>query len=222
MRRVTRRGGAVIVGLLGALLVGGVSQAFLWRGDFAALADVTNSQFTWALLTFGVAWAFADGRVGAGVAAGALTGLCLITSYYALQWVAEGRHSAVAQFSKSGGEAWTVAAVCAGALMGLFGGLASLRSRERPRAKALGITTPAVIVGLGSTTWALVNREYLDLSRLVPAVFLVVAAALFVVAVRSCGPRASGYALAVSVGTGAAAIAGLLVLETNGWLYLTF
>lgn len=221
---MTRRGGAAILGLLGAFLVGGVSQAFLWRSDFEALANVTNSQFTWVLLTFCVAWACADGRVGPGVAAGSLTGLGLITSYYALQWVADGRHSALAQFSKTGGVAWTFAAVGGGAMMGLFGGLASIKTRERPRMKALGITTPAVIVGLGPVTWILVNSEYLDVSRLLPAVavFVLVGATLFLAAVRMCGPMASIQALAVSVGTGAAALAGLLILETNGWLYLTF
>ena len=221
---MTRRGGAAALGLLGAFLVGGVSQAFLRRSDFDALASVTNSQFMWVLLTFGVAWAFADGRVGAGVAAGSLTGLCLITNYYAVQWVADGRHSAVAQFSKTGGVAWTFAAICGGALMGLFGGLASMKTRERSRMKALGITTAAVIIGLGPTVWVLVNTDSLDISRLVPAVavFTLLGATLLLVAIRTCGPTASIQALAVSVGTGAAALAGLLILETNGWLYLTF
>lgn len=221
---MTRRGGAAALGLLGALLIGGASQAFLWRSGLGAVADVTNSQFMWVLLTFGAAWAYADGRVAPGVAAGSLTGLALIASYYAFQWVADGRHSALAQFSKTGGVAWTLAAVGGGALMGVFGGLASLQARERPRMKAQGITTPAVIVGVGPAAWILVNNEHLDVSRLAPAVtvFLLVGAALFLVAVRTCGPAASLQALAVSVGLGAAALAGLLVLETTGWLYLTF
>jgi hypothetical protein len=212
------------VGLLGAFLIGGVSQAFLWRSTFEALTNVTNSQFAWVLLTFGVAWAFAEGRVRAGVAAGSMTGLGLITSYYAMQWVADGRHSALAQFSKTGGVAWTVAAVGGGALMGFFGGLASMKARERPRMKALGITTPAVIVGLGPATWILVNSAYLDVSRALPAVavFVLVGASLVLVAARTCGLTASSQAVAIAVGTGAVALAGLLILETNGWLYPTF
>lgn len=212
------------MGFLGALLVGGVSQAFLWRSAFAPVADVTNSQFTWVLLTFGVAWAYAGGRVGAGVVAGSLTGLGLITSYYAFQWVADGRHSALAQFSKTGGVAWALAAVVGGAVMGFFGGLASVQPRARARTKALGITTPAVIVGLGPTAWLLVNTDHLDVSRLLPAVtvFVLAGATLFLVAVLTCGPSASVQALAFSVGAGAAALAGLLVLENTGWLYLTF
>jgi hypothetical protein len=212
------------LGLLGAVLVGGVSQAFLWRSGFAALAPVTNSQFAWVLLTFVVAWACAGGRVGPGVAAGSLTGLGLITSYYAVQWAADGRHSALAQFSKTGGVAWTLAAIGGGALMGVFGGLASMEPRERPRMKALGITTPAVIMGLGPATWLLVNSDYLDVSGKLAAVavFGLVGASLFAVAIRLCGATASLQALAVSAGTGAAALAGLLVLETGGWLYVTF
>jgi hypothetical protein len=212
------------VGLLGAFLIGGVSQAFLWRSTFEALTYVTNSQFSWVLLTFGVAWAFAEGRVRAGVAAGSLTGLGLIISYYAMQWVADGRHSALAQFSKTGGVAWTVAAVGGGALMGLFGGLASMKARERPRMKALGITTPAVIVGVGPATWILVNSAYLDVSRSLPAVavFVLVGASLVLVAARTCGRTASIQAVAIAVGISTVALAGLLILETNGWLYLTF
>lgn len=212
------------MGLLGAFLIGGVSQAFLWRSTFEALTTVTNSQFSWVMLTFGVAWAFAEGRVRAGVAAGSLTGLGLIISYYAMQWVADGRHSALAQFSKTGGVAWTVAAVGGGALMGLFGGLASMKARERPRMKALGITTPAVIVGVGPATWFLVNSAYLDVSSALPAVavFVLVGASLVLVAARTCGRTASIQAVAIAVGTGAVALAGLLILETNGWLYLTF
>jgi hypothetical protein len=212
------------VGLLGAFLIGGVSQAFLWRSTFEALTYVINSQFSWVMLTFGVAWAFAEGRVRAGVAAGSLTGLGLIISYYAMQWVADGRHSALAQFSKTGGVAWTVAAVGGGALMGLFGGLASMKARERPRMKALGITTPAVIVGVGPATWFLVNSAYLDVSSALPAVavFVLVGASLVLVAARTCGRTASIQAVAIAVGTGAVALAGLLILETNGWLYLTF
>ncbi|MGZ4467897.1 MAG: hypothetical protein ACXVW2_02815 [Nocardioidaceae bacterium] len=221
---VTRRGGAVVLGLLGALLIGGVSQAFLWRWGLGSLSNVTDSQFTWVLLTFGVAWGWAEGRVGQGAGAGGVTGLALIVSYYAVQWVADGRHSAIAQFSKAGGPAWTLAAIGGGAVMGLFGALASMDGRERPRRKALGVATPALIVGVGPALWILTNDRSLEPSRLMPAaaVFVLVGAVLLLYTVRTCGPVATIQALAVSVGIGVTALVGLLWLQTHGWLYLTF
>ena len=221
---MTRRGGAVVLGLLGALLIGGVSQAFLWRWGLGGLSTVTGSQFMWVLLAFSVAWRWAEGRVDQGVAAGGVTGLALMASYYAMQWVADGRHSALAQFSKTGGVAWTLAAIGGGAVIGLFGALASMNGRERPRLKALGVATPAVIVGVGPALWLLTNGRYLDPARLIPAaaVFVLAAGALLLYAVRTSGPIASMQALAISVGIGAIALVGLLRLQTHGWLYLTF
>ena len=221
---VTRRGGAVAGGLLGALLVGGISQAFLWRWGLEGVWNVADSQFMWVLLAFGVAWGWAEGRVDQGAAAGGVTGLALIASYYAVQWVADGRHSAVAQFSKTGGVAWTLAAIGGGVVIGLFGGLASVNGRERPRLKALGVATPAVIVGVGPALWLLTNGEYLSPSRLVPAagVFVLAGGAMLTYTVRTCGPIASIQALAISVGIGSSALVGLLWLQTHGWLYLTF
>jgi hypothetical protein len=221
---VTRRGGAVALGFLGALLIGGVSQAFLWRWGLGGLSSVTGSQFMWVLLSFGVAWGWAGGRVDQGVAAGGMTGLALIGSYYAMQWVADGRHSALAQFSKASGVEWTLAAIGGGAVIGLFGALAGKDGRERPRLKALGVATPAVIVGVGPALWILTNGDYLSPSRLIPAVglFALAGGALLLYAVRTCGPLASIQALAISGGTGATALVGLLWLQTHGWLYLTF
>lgn len=221
---MTRRWAAATLGLLGALLFGGVSQAFLWRWGLDGLANVTDSQFMWVLLTFGVSWGWARGRLGPGVAAGGMTGLGLIASYYAMQWAADGRHSAVAQYAKTGGVAWTLAAVAGGALMGLFGALAGVDVRERARLKALGIITPAVIVGVGPLLWLGTNGEYLDPSRLSPAaaVFVLASAGLLVLAARTCGFRASFQALALSLLSSATALIGLLMLQTHGWLYLTF
>jgi hypothetical protein len=178
----------------------------------------------WVLLAFSVAWGWAEGRVALGAAAGGMTGLALIASYYAMQWVADGRHSALAQFFKTGGVEWTLAAIGGGAVIGLFGALASMNGRERPRLKALGVATPAVIVGVGPALWILTNGHSLDPSRLIPAaaVFVLAAGALLLYALRTCGPIASIQALAISVGIGAIALAGLLWLQTHGWLYLTF
>lgn len=221
---MTRRRGVVIVGVLGALLIGGVSQAFLWRWGLSGVSNVTDSQFAWVLLSFGIAWGWAEGRVGRGVCAGAATGLALIVSYYLMQAVADGRYSAVTQFSRSDGIVWAVAAVGGGALMGLFGALASLGGQDRPLRKAVGIATPAVIVGAGPVVWIATHGQSLELSRLLSAaaVFLLVGAGLLVYALRTCGPRAFIQALAVSIGISATALAGLLWLQTHGWLYLTF
>jgi hypothetical protein len=210
--------------LLGALLVGGVSQTFLWRWGYEGLASVTGSQFMWMLLTFGVSWVWAGGRLRQGVAAGGLTGLALIASYYAMQWVADGRHSAVAQFAKTGGVAWTLAAVGGGAVMGIFGALAGMEARVQPRLKASGMTTPAVIAAVGPPLWIWATSEYLDAARLLPAVatFVLVSAVLLLVSLRTCGAMACMHALALSTAVGAAALVALLVLQTQGWLYLTF
>ena len=221
---MTRRGWVVVLGVLGALLVGGVSQAFLWRWGLGGLGNLTDSQFMWALFTFGVGWGWAEGRVGQGAFAGGVTGLALIASYYAMQWLADGPHSATAQFSKSGGLTWTLAAMGGGALMGLFGGLASTSRHERPRLKALGLATPAVIVGVGPGLWILTSYRYSEPSRLLPTavVFLLVGVVLLVCAVRMCGPSRAIQALAVSTGIGAVALSGLLWLQVHRWLYLTF
>ena len=220
---MTRRGGAVAWGLLGALLVGGVSQTFLWRWGLGGLSQVTGSQFMWVLLVFGVAWGWAEGRLDHGAAAGGVTGLALIASYYATQWAADGRHAAWAQFSKTGGVEWTLAAVGGGAVIGLFGALASMPGHERPRRKALGVTTPAVIVGGGPALWILANGDHLGPARLTAAVgvFALAGVAMLLYAVRTCGLAASTQALAISIGLGATALGALWWLQTQGWLYLT-
>jgi hypothetical protein len=221
---VTRRTGAAALGLLGALLIGGISQTFLWRWGLGGLTNVTGSQFMWVLLAFGVAWGWAEGRLVHGAAAGGVPGLALIASYYATQWVADGRHSAVAQFTKTGGIAWTLAATGGGAVIGLFGALASMNGRERPTLKALGVATPAVVVGVGPALWILATGDSLRASGLIPVLGVCVLAGgvLLWYAVRTCGPAASIRALPVSVGIGATALAALLWLQTHGWLYLTF
>jgi hypothetical protein len=221
---VTRRGGVVVLGVLGALLIGGVSQAFLWRWGFDGLADVTGSQFMWVLLTFGVAWGWADARLRRGALAGGATGLALIVSYYAMQGVADGSHSALSQFSKSSGVAWAVAAIGGGAVMGLFGALASSSGQDRPRLKALGLATPALIVGVGPALWIVINGSYLEPSRLwtAAAVFVVAGILLLAHAVRTCGANACLQATAVAAAVGATALGGLMWLQLDGLLYLTF
>ena len=221
---MTRRAAVAALGLAGAVLCGGIAQTFLWRWGLDPLSVVLGSQFAWVLLTFGVAWAWARGRVAAGVAAGALTGLALIASYYLTQWLADGRHAAVAQFTKSRGVAWTLGAVAGGAVMGIFGALAGRDADRGPRLKALGIATPAVVVGAGAPLWLLHFAANLDAAELLPAVvvFVVAGAALLVATARSCGLGPGIQGLAVSLGLAAAALVGLMVLQTHGWLYLTF
>ena len=222
--RVTRRTGALLAGLLGALLVGGVSQAFLWRWGLGAVSTVTDSQFLWVLLTFGVAWAWAEGRVGQGALAGGATGLALIVSYYAMQWVADGRHSATAQFTRAAGPAWTLAAVAGGAAMGVLGALAGTSSRHRPRRKAFGIATPALLVAAGPVLWMLAESRYVPLAHVAPAaaVFVLVGAGLLAYAVRTCGRRVCVQATVLATGLSAVGLGGLWWLQTHGWLYLTF
>lgn len=140
-----------------------------------------------------------------------------------MQWVADGRHAALAQFSKTGGVEWTLAASGGGAVIGLFGALASMNGRERPRRKALGVATPAVVVGVGPALWILTSGDHLNPDRLTPAVvvFALAGGAMLLYAARTCGVVASTQALTVSVGLGATALVGLLWLQTHGWLYLT-
>ena len=221
---VTRHGAVLLLGALGALVVGGVSQAFLWRWGLDGLALVSGSQFMWALLTFAVSWAWAEGDLRRGALAGGATGLALVVSYYALQWAADGSHSATSQFLRSHGLAWTLAATGGGAVMGLCGALASLEGGERPRLKAFGIALPAVVVGVGPATWMLTSGHALEPTRLLPAaiVFALVAVLLLAHAVRACGVTASAQAVALAVVLGAVALAGLMALQRDGWLYLTF
>ncbi|MEZ5097756.1 MAG: hypothetical protein R2731_17755 [Nocardioides sp.] len=61
---------------LGAVLVGGVAQTYLWRWGLGGLGDVLGSQFTGLLLIFAVSWAWARGRLAAGAVCGAVTGCC--------------------------------------------------------------------------------------------------------------------------------------------------
>ena len=224
---VIRRWVPAALGLLGALLCGGVSQTFLWRDGHRDLGAVTGSQFMWVLLIFAVSWGWADGRLRPGMAAGAVTGLALMLSYYAMQWVADGAHSAAAQFTKSGGPAWTLAAVGGGAAIGLLGGMAGVAgvpARRPARVKALGIMTPAVIVGLGPLVWNRLGGQYLPASRqlTVVAVFALAGLGLLAATIRTCGWRACLEAGSIALAAGVAALGGLWLLEAHGWLYLTF
>lgn len=107
---------------------------------------------------------------------------------------------------------------------GLFGALAGLDGRDRPRLKALGFATPALIVGGGPPLWIWVNGQSLNVPGLLPAVpvFMIIGAALLVVTARTCGRVPCLHALALSAGFGTVALGGLLILQTHGWLYLTF
>lgn len=221
---MSRRPAAVLCGLAGALLSGGVAQTLLWRWGMSPLGDLLGSQFTWVLLTFAVSWAWAKGKLAPGIAAGALTGLALIASYYATQWLVDGPHAAAAQFTKSGGLAWTLAAVAGGAAMGLFGALAGADPGRTPRRKASGLATPALIVGAGAPLWMLLFHQHMDASTLAPAVavFVLAGAALLVWTAFTCGLVPGIQGTAVSLTLGSAALLALVALEMHGWLYLTF
>jgi hypothetical protein len=220
MKRGVVAAGAVV----GAVVVGGISQTYLWRWGLGGLGNVLGSQFSWVLLTFAVAWACARGRPRSGAAAGALTGSALIVSYYATQWLADGQHAALAQLTKTGGLAWTAASIGGGALIGVLGGLASQDPRKRPRLKAFGISTPAVIVGLGAPGWLFINADYPVGAALIAAavLFVLAAAGLLTVCLRACGWSAGAFGILLALVTGGVALGGLFELQTSGILYLTF
>lgn len=221
---VKKRALVVVLGLLGALVVGGVSQTLMWRWGLDVLSVVTGSQFTWVLLIFGISWAWAEGRLVAGLAAGATTGLALIASYYVVQWLVDGRHAAVSQFVDARGAAWLLATLAGGAFIGVFGALAGRDARGQPVHKAVGLTLPGLVAAAGPVVWLATNSEYLEPARLgiAAGVLVLVGIGLVAVAVRTCGVRAAARGLAVSAAIGAAALVGLLTLQTQGWLYLTF
>jgi len=109
-------------------------------------------------------------------------------------------------------------------LIGVLGGLAGQDPRKRPRLKAFGISTPAVIVGLGAPGRLFVNAEYLGGATLVTAAVLFVLAAtgLLIVCLRACGLPAGAFGILLALGAGGVALGGLLALQTSGILYRTF
>jgi hypothetical protein len=221
---MTARRVAVIPGAaLGAVLLGGAAQTYVWRWGAEGLTAVTNSQFGWALLCFLVAWAWAQGRVSSGMIAGLLTGLGLIVSYYCVQWLADGRHAAVSQFTGTYGIAWTVAAMGGGALVGGLGALAGASAERQPTRKALGLATAALVVGLGPLVWFWADGDVLHDDGIWIAITCYGATGLLlgVFALWKCGiaPFLRGLCLAVLASS--AALASLLVLQAT-LLYTTF
>jgi hypothetical protein len=221
--RLDTRKAALILSAVGAFLVGGVGQAVVWRWDIDWLTAVSGSQFLWVLLCFFVAWAWSLGRLLPGAAAGAITGLMLIVSYYVVQWLLDGRHAAVAQFTESRGLAWTGASVVGGAAVGLLGALAAASASTTPRRKAFGLVSAALIMGLGPAAWLTLTAERAqrDGASIAAAIFVCVAVGLLWVALRRCGLahtiRGGIPAVAVTV----ALLVTLLVLQRSV-LYMTF
>lgn len=219
-----RRAAAVLLGVVGAFAIGGVAQAHVWAGAIHWLTAVSNSQFLWALLCFVVAWAWSLGRLLPGAAAGALTGLALIASYYAVQWLVSGQYSAVVQFTNSRGLAWTVASVLGGAGVGLLGALAGQCAATRPRRKAFGMIGAGLLVGCGPAVWKVSRGGYFLSGELgvAVAVFIGVGVVLVTTAFWCCGPRNAirGGLPAVLVAAGLLAV--LFILQNAGILYLTF
>src|SRR4051794_27490942 len=216
---------AVVIGFAvpGALVIGGVAQAYAWRLGHDGLTDTTNSQFGWMLLCFVVAWAWARGRVASGLLAGALTGMGLTASYYCVQWLAEGAHSALSQLTGSHGLAWTVAATCGGALVGVLGALASSRRERHPPRKAGGVSTAALIVGLGPLGWFAVKGDSFNSNGIwVPITFYgAVGVSLALIGLRECGFASFLRGLLIGASAALVMLAGLLVLQGTV-LYTTF
>lgn len=218
-------GGATLGALaaLWAILIGGVAQTYVWRWGLDGVTKVTNSQFAWALLCFVVALAWARGRVASGIVVGGLTGLGLISSYYGAQWFADGWHSAASQFAGTFGFAWTVAATGGGALVGLLGGLAGSSAEAHPTRKAVGLSTMALLFGLGPLAWFKINGDVLHLDGIWVAItfYGAIGVGLGAFALWKCGVAAFLRGLALGALTSLAALAGLLVLQGTV-LYTTF
>lgn len=206
-----------------AVLIGGVAQTYAWRWGVEPVTKVTNTQFAWMLLCFAVGWAWAGGRMWSGIVAGGLTGLGLIGSYYCVQWLADGWHSAASQFSGTYGLAWTVAATGGGAMVGGMGALAGSSAEVQPTRKALGLSTAALIVGLGPLVWFITSGQALHKDGIWVAIVFygAVGVLLATLALRKCGIASFLRGLGLGAIASSVALAGLLVLQSTV-LYTTF
>lgn len=212
---------ALTLVLLAAFLIGGVAQAWLWRLGVDALTAPLSSQFAWAVVLFAAGWA-APRRSKWAVAAGAVTGLVLIGSYYLCQALADGAGSATAQFTKSRGPGWVAATVVVGAALGLLGGW-SARTAERPVRGAFALLTMAAALAGGPLLLvALYGANLPSTARVViPVVYVGVGLGLALHAVRRV-PRpqllrgAAGAVIAAAIGL------AVLVLLMTRVLYRTF
>lgn len=217
---------AAIAGVAVATIIsGGVAQAYLWRWNLTTLGVVLGSQFAWMLVIFAASWLLAQGRTGVGMTAGGLTGLGLISNYYLFQWLADGWRSASDQFLDSKGWAWLLATTFGGAVIGIFGALASRDPRSgQAKSAAVGIITPAAMLVLGPVGWLAVSGDLLRGSSLTVAtvVYVLVALGLAACAVRSCGRSAVIRAIGVALLLAIAALGSLYLLQISGILYLTF
>ena len=218
-RRIALIAGAVSC----AVLIGGIAQTYAWRWGVEPVTTVTNSQFSWMLLCFVVAWAWARGRVSSGVVAGGVTGLGLISSYYGVQWLADGWHSAASQFSGTYGLAWTVAATGGGALVGGLGALAGSSADVQPTRKALGLSTSALVLGLGPLVWFIRTSGSLHKDGIWVAIgfYGAVGVLLAAHALRTCGVSSFMRGLGIGAMASSVALVGLLVLQSTV-LYPTF
>ena len=215
--------GAIPVAVLGAVLIGGVAQTYVWQWGIDWLTKVTNSQFAWMLLCFGVAWTWARGRLSSGLLAGGLTGLGLIASYYCVQWLEDGWHAAASQFSGTFGPAWTVAAIGGGALVGVLGALAGSSGEAQPVRKSVGLSTAALVVGLGPVVWFASKGDllYKDGTWVAIAFYAAVGLSLALVGLRQCGFASFVRGLVIGTLASVVVLAGLLLLQGTV-LYTTF
>jgi hypothetical protein len=215
-----RRTGVIAAAAVGALAIGGLAQAYVWRWGVDGLTVTSNSQFGWMLLCFLVARVWARGRLGSGILAGGLTGFALIVSYYGVQWLADDWHAAASQFTGTYGPAWTVAATGGGALVGLLGALAG---SPEPLRASVGLATAAIVLGLGPVVWFLARGEALATNGIWVAVgfYAAVGVALAVIGLRQCGWASFMRGMLIGASASVALLAGLLVLQGTV-LYTTF
>lgn len=217
-----RRTSVIAAAAGGAVVIGGVTQAYAEGWGLEPLTVVTNTQFAWTLLCFVVAWALAQGRLTSGLVAGGLTGLGLITSYYGLQWVADGWDAAASQFTHSSGAAWVVASVGCGAVIGSLGALAGSSATDHPTRKALGLATMGLVLALGPLLWSILDEGTLreDWRWFAAAVYAAVGLFLGALALRRCGVTAFLRGLGLAT-VGAAAAFGCLLALQSTVLYAT-
>lgn len=213
----------IAVSVLCAVFIGGVAQTYAWRWGVDGVTKVTNSQFAWMLLCFLVALGWARGRVSSGMVAGALAGLGLIASYYCVQWFADGWHSAASQFGDTYGLAWTLSATGGGALIGSVGALAGSSAEVQPTRKAFGLSTAALVVGLGPLGWFMTNGDVLHKDGIWVAIAFYGAVGLLLglLALWKCGIASFMRGLAWGTAACSVVLAGLLVLQSTV-LYTTF
>ena len=113
------------------------------------------------------------------------------------------------------GFAWTLAAAGGGALIGSLGALAGSSAEVHPTRKALGLSTAALVVGLGPVAWIITNGDVLhqDGTWVAITFYGEVGLLLGILALWTCGIASFMRGLALGAVACAVVLAGLLALQ---------